>query len=141
MLITIQNLESAWMAITGSSTKKGMLTFIVPSPFTETTFPSNIHSVVFIVNGDKGFVSSGKGDLITAIIPPVSDRLTIGHVSEFSHVVNLSPTVLTDPSVSASVITFIRFRIKNKLIFFSSFRLSFDFFFGKLKWKNKIISV
>lgn len=41
---------------------------------------------VIIVEDDEAFITTAKGHLIAAIVPPVGERLTIHHITEDNHV-------------------------------------------------------
>ncbi len=66
---------------------------------------SDIHAVIFVIDSNKCLVSTAERNLMVAIVPPVLNLLTVGNVSKLGHVVDLSPTMLTNPTVTASVIT------------------------------------
>ena len=51
------------------------------------------------------FITTGKSDLIVSIVPPVSHGLGGSSVTETTHVVDLSPTMFTDPSTATAHIT------------------------------------
>lgn len=57
------------------------------------------------VECNEGFVSSAKGNLIVAIVPPVENWLGAGNVSESNHVVNLTPSMFTDPLLIAGEVS------------------------------------
>merc|ERR1711915_918146 len=52
-----------------------------------------------IVDRYEAFATSAKSDLIAAIIPPVIEVGSMSNISEFNHIVNLSPSMFTDPSI------------------------------------------
>ena len=72
---------------------------------TQTRLQVDIHCVIVIVDGNERSVASRESDLIVSIVPPVSDLFKTGHISKFHHVCNLSPTVFTNPSIAACVVT------------------------------------
>lgn len=71
----------------------------------ETSLQGFIHIVAFVVDSDESFAASGESNLVISIVPPVGYRLTLSNISESGHVVDLSPAVLTDPAISAGIIT------------------------------------
>lgn len=64
----------------------------------------SIEVELVIVERDKSAFTETKGDLIAAIIPPVVDCGSVDGVAEDHHVVDLTPPVLADPAVAASIV-------------------------------------
>lgn len=50
--------------------------------------------VTFVVYDDEGLVSSGEGDRVAPVVPPVEHRRAQSDVVEANHVVHLTPPVL-----------------------------------------------
>lgn len=66
----------------------------------------DVHGEIVVVDSDEGSVAARECDLMPAIVPPVGDRCVTGHVTEDVHVVDLTPTMLTDPAITTSFVTF-----------------------------------
>ena len=64
-----------------------------------------VHVEVVVVDGNEALVAARERDLIRSIVPPVLRLLVADSVAESVHVVDLAPTVLANPSISARVIT------------------------------------
>jgi len=56
------------------------------------------------IDRDESRVSATESDLILAVVPPVVDVGIIRGDSEAHHVVNLTPSMLADPAVTAGIV-------------------------------------
>ncbi|KAF9409588.1 hypothetical protein HW555_011093 [Spodoptera exigua] len=59
---------------------------------------------VVVVESNEANVSSAESNLVATVVPPVGKSGVASTVSEGNHAVDLAPTVLTDPSVTAALV-------------------------------------
>lgn len=70
----------------------------------ESSLEGTVHVVVVVVEGNKATIATAEGDLVVAIIPPVLHLGRSHGIPESNHVVDLAPTMLTDPSSAAGLV-------------------------------------
>jgi len=70
----------------------------------KSSLQSALQDAVFVVESDESAIAARKGDLIVAVVPPVSDAFHAGGVSPCDHVPDLAPSVLADPVVAAGAV-------------------------------------
>lgn len=70
----------------------------------QTSLQGHFQIVLVTVERNESRVPAAERDLIVTVVPPIVDIRSMNHVAEANHVVNLSPAVFADPTVSASAV-------------------------------------
>ena len=64
-----------------------------------------VNGFVIVVDHNKSFVAATEGNGIVIIVPPIGQHSISGNVTEFNHVINRTPPVLTNPFLIAGIVS------------------------------------